>query len=74
MLDDLKDMLDAFGGEFWQDGTLCFKHGMDVSQPFKLLPGVGEEYDRKEEEKIASYSKRNWRREKRRLGEPYSVG
>ncbi|KAF8849283.1 hypothetical protein BDZ45DRAFT_773212 [Acephala macrosclerotiorum] len=69
VLDAFKDMHDAFGGEIWQDGALCFKDGMGISQLFRLSPVVGEEFDRREEEKIG---RRNRRREKRRLGESYS--
>ncbi|KAH7317401.1 hypothetical protein BKA65DRAFT_600060 [Rhexocercosporidium sp. MPI-PUGE-AT-0058] len=69
VLDALKDMHDTFGGELWQDGTLCFKDGVKISRPFKLPPGVGEEYDRRE---VGEVARRNQRREKRQLGEQYS--
>lgn len=60
-LDALRDLHDAFGGELWQDGTLCYKNGVEVSQPFKLQPGVEEECNKKDRRMIADAIKRRAR-------------
>lgn len=31
----VKEMHDAFGGELWVDGRLCYKDGKEILQPFK---------------------------------------
>jgi hypothetical protein len=39
LLDTLKDLHDAFGGELWQDGTLCHKDHTEIARPFNLKEG-----------------------------------
>lgn len=36
LLKFLKAMHESFGGEFWQDGVLCYKDGIEISRPFAL--------------------------------------
>lgn len=35
----LKDLHTAFGGELWQDGKLCYKNAVELSQPFTGADG-----------------------------------
>lgn len=65
-LDALRDLHDAFGGELWQDGTLCYKNGVEVSQPFKLQLGAEKECDEKDGKMIADAIKRRARGRSRR--------
>lgn len=58
VLDALKDLHEAFGGELWQDGTLCYKDGVQISQPFKLQPGAEEACDEKDRKLIDDSIKR----------------
>lgn len=39
LLDTVRDLHDAFGGELWQDGKMCFKDHVQVAQPFELKVG-----------------------------------
>jgi hypothetical protein len=31
----LAELNDSFGGELWMDGTLCYKEGLKVKDPFE---------------------------------------
>lgn len=31
----LAELNDSFGGELWIDGTLCYKEGLNVKDPFE---------------------------------------
>ncbi|CZR67053.1 uncharacterized protein PAC_16952 [Phialocephala subalpina] len=66
VLDALKDLHEAFGGELWQDGTLCYKDGVKISQPFKLLPGAEEECNEKDRKLRADAIKRRMRGQSRK--------
>lgn len=43
VLKSLKQLHYAFGGELWQDDTLCYKDRKELCQPFKLPPNAEHE-------------------------------